>query len=178
MARTQPRAELLTPKSYSEVGAGGGDEDLNQVHELALNDVAAVEKLIEICTEEITNQEARSTVIDLINNAKKAQKIAISLTTLKLDKNDETIPLAEIAKSLAEFVVEERGVGKIESFFNASSRRESNGKPTAPGTCAVGQKLPRIIVSSIQTSTRCTTTQSCRNFHTRGTLHMKSSAVW
>ena len=169
---------MLTLKSHSEVGAGGGGEDLNQVHELALNDVAAVENLIKICTEEITNQEARSTVIDLIKRAKKAQKIAISLITLKLDKNDETIPLAEIAQFLAELVVAERGVGQIESTFNASSRRKSEGKPTAPETCAVSQKLPRIIVSSIQTSTRCITTQSCRNFHTRGTLHMKSSAVW
>ena len=117
-----------------------------------------MEKLIKICTEEITNQEARSTVIDLIKKAKKAQKIAISLITLKLDSNDETIPLAEIAKFLAELVVAERGVDQIDSIFNASSRRESKGRPTAPETCAVGQKLPSIIVSSIQTSTRCTTT--------------------
>ena len=128
-----------------------------------------MEKFIEICTEEITNQEARSIVIDLIHKAKKAQKIAISLVTLKLDENDETIPLAEVAKFLAELVVEEGGVGQIEELFNASS---------APGTCAMGQKLPRIIVSSNPTSTRCTTTQSSRNSHTRGTPHMKSSAVW
>ena len=134
-------------------------------------------KLVAICTEEITNQEARSTVIDLIHKAKKAQKIAISLDTLKLDKNDETIPLAEVARFLAKLVVGEGGVGQIEAAFNASSRRESKGKPTEPGTCAVGQKLPKIIVSSIQTSTRCTTTQLCRSFHTRGTLRMKSSAV-
>ena len=113
-----------------------------------------MENLIEICTEEITNQEARSTVIDLIHKAKKAQKIAISLDTLKPDKMDETIPLAEVAKFLAKLVVGEGGVGQIEAGFNASSRRESKGKPTAPGTCTVGQKLPRIIVSSIQTSAR------------------------
>ena len=137
-----------------------------------------MEKFIEICTEEITNQEARSIVIDLIHKAKKAQKIAISLVTLKLDENDETIPLAEVAKFLAELVVGEGGVGQIEELFNAPSRRESMGKPTAPGTCAMGQKLPRIIVSSNPTPTRCTTTQSSRNSHTRGTPHMKSSAVW
>ena len=137
-----------------------------------------MEKLIEICTEEITNQEARSAVIDLIHKARKAQKIAISLDILKLDKNDEIIPLAEVAKVLAKLVVGEGGVGQIKAAFNASNRRESKGKPMAPGTCAAGHKLPRIIVSSIQTSTRCTTTQSCRIFHTRGTLRMKSSAAW
>ena len=137
-----------------------------------------MEKLIEICTEEITNQEVRSTVIDLIHKGKKAQRIAISLDTLKLDKNDETIPLADVAKFLAKLVVGEGGVGQIKAVFNASSRRDSKGKPTAAGICAAGQKLPRIIVSFIQTSTRCTITQSCRSFHTRGTLRMKSSAVW
>ena len=137
-----------------------------------------MERFIEICTDEITNQEARSTVIDLIRKAKKAQKIAISLDTLKLDKNDETIPLTEVAKSLAKVVIGEGGVSQFETVCNASSRREGRGEPTVPGTCAVGQNLPRIIVSSIQTSTRCTKTQSCRSFHTLGTPRMKSSAVW
>ena len=137
-----------------------------------------MEKLIQICTEEITDQELQSTVIDLIHKAKKAQKIPISLDTLKLEKNDETVPLVEVAKFLAELVVREGGVGQVEAVFKASSKHESKGKPTAPEACAVGQKLPRVIVSSIQTSIRCTKTQSCRSFHTRGTLRMKSSAIW
>ena len=122
------------------------------MHELALNDTATIEKLIEICTKGIIELEARSTVIGLINRAKTAQKMVVPLDILKLDKNKATIPLAELAKLLAKMVVQESEVSQIEETSEPSSRCAGTGEPKALGTCAVRQELPRSIVSSVQIS--------------------------
>lgn len=147
------------------------------MHELALNDAATVEKLIGLCTEAIADQERLSEAIHLINKARKAQKIVISLDTLKLNKNHQTIPLAEIAKLLVKLVVEDTAVSQIEELSKASSACEYTGKARALGTCAMRQKLSRSIVSASRTSPKCTITHLCRNFHTQGILRMKNSAI-
>ena len=146
------------------------------MHELALNDAAAVEKLIKICSERITDQEARSKVIELVHKAKKSQKIVVSLDTLKLDKNDETIPLAELA-NLLDKLIGEGGFREMEEICEASSRCAGTEEPEALDKYALRQKLPSSIVSLVQTLARFTMTHSCRNFHTQGTLRMKSSAI-
>lgn len=147
------------------------------MHELALNDAATVEKLIGLCTEAIADQETLSKAFHLINKARKAQKIGISLDTLKLDKNHKTIPLAEIAKLLVKLVVGDTAVSQIEEISKASSTCEYTGKARALGTCAMKQKLSRSLVSAAQTSAKCIITHLCRNFHTQGILRMKNSAI-
>ena len=144
------------------------------MHELSLNDVAAVENLIDLCTKGIPNQETRSKAIDLIYRAKKNQKIVVPLDTLDLDENKEAIPLAKL---LAKLAVEDGEVSQIEEISEASNRSVGRGVAKALGTCAVRQETPRIIVSAVQISTKCTATNSHRNFHIQGTLRMKSSAI-
>ena len=168
---------MLTSKPRSEVGAGGEAEDLNQVHELALNDAAAVESLIELCTEGISDQEAQSRTIDLINKARGTQKMVISLDALKLDKNHETIPLSELTKLLAKLVVGTGGVSQIEGISEGASRCVGGDREKARGTCTVRQKSPRSIVSAVRVQRICTMTYLRRIFHTQGTLRMKSSAL-
>lgn len=147
------------------------------MHELALNDAATVEKLIELCTKEIPDQQTRSKAVHLINEAKKAQKIIVSLDTLKLDKNHKTIPLAEVAKLLIKLVMGDTEVSQIEEISRASSTSVYTGKARALGTYAMRQDLSRSIVSAAQTSTKCIITHLCRNFHTQGILRMKNSAI-
>ena len=147
------------------------------MHELALKDAATVEKLIELCIDEIADMETRSKAIQLINEAKKTQKIVVSLDTLKLDKKHETIPLAELAKLLVRLVVGHGQVNQIEEVFGASSRCVDTENAKARGTCAMRQKLSRSIVSAAQTSRKRTITHLHRSFHIQGILRMKSSAI-
>ena len=143
------------------------------MHELSLNDVAAVENLIDLCTKGIPNQETRSKAIDLIYRAKKNQKIVVPLDTLHLDETVETIPLTKL---LAKLAVEDGEVSQIEEISEAASRSVGMGMAKALGTCDVRQETPRIIVSAVQISTKCAT-NSHRNFRIQGTLRMKSSAI-
>lgn len=147
------------------------------MHELALNDAATVEKLIGLCTEEIADQETRSKAIHLINKAKNAEKIIVSLDTLKVDKYKKTIPLAEIPKLLVKLVVGDAKVSQIEETFRASSTCVYTGKARALGTYAMRQELSSSIVSAAQPSTKYIITHLCRNFHTQGILRMKNSAI-
>lgn len=122
------------------------------MHELELNDALAVEKLIELCTKAIPDQEARTNLIGLIKKAKTTQKMLVSLDISEFDENHELIPSTELAKLLAKLVVGEGDFSHIDERVKASSRcMDSIGARTL-GTSSVGQTLPRNIVSVFQTS--------------------------
>lgn len=143
---------MLTQNSCSEAGAGRGGGDLNQVHELELDDATAVEDLIRWCKTEIGDQEIRSKTIDLMINAKKTQRTAVQLWDLGLDMNHKTIPLAELPKLLAKLLVGHGGISQIEEKIETSSRSVIRGSAKRLETCLVGQELPSIIVSTFKTA--------------------------
>lgn len=121
------------------------------MHELELNDAAAVEKLIELCTKGISDQEIRSKTIDLIIKAKKTQNMVVSLDTLGLDGSRETIPLAELAKLLAKLVAADCRVSQINERVATSCRSGGSGRVKTSETCSVRQQLPRNIVRTFKT---------------------------
>lgn len=144
--------EMLTQNPCSEVGAGGGGGDFNQVYELALDDTTKLEDLIESCKKEIENQEIRSKTIKLIIKAKKTQKTAVLLGDLGLlNMNHQTIPLAELPNFLAKLVVGDGEVGQIDERVETSSRSAVTGRAKTLETSLVRQELPRSIVSTFKT---------------------------
>ena len=145
---------LLTQKPCSEAGAGGGGGDLNQVHELELDDATAVEDLIEWCRTEIGDQETRSKTIDLMIKAKKTQGTAVQLGDLGLEMNQKTIPLAELPKLLAKLLVGDGEISQIEERVEISGRSVVRGSAMTLETCLVGQELPRIIVSTFKSANK------------------------
>lgn len=129
-----------------EIDAGGGGGDLNQVHELELNDATAVGALIELCTKEILDQKTRSNTIDLIIKAKNTQKMVVSLDTLDFNGNLETMPLAELSKLLAKLVaVEDGATSLIDERVETPSRCVGRGRAKTLQTSSVRQELPRSI---------------------------------
>ena len=138
----------------SEVGVGGGGGDLNQVHELELDDATAVKKLIELCTKEILDPETRSNTINLIVKAKNTQKMFVPLDTFSLEGKLETIPLAELPRFLAELVVRDGEVRQTDERVEILSRGGGAGRPKRLRTRAVRQELPRNIVCAVKTSHR------------------------
>ena len=122
------------------------------MHELELNDDGAVGDLIELCTERIPDQKTRSNTINLINQAKKTQKMVVAMDKHYLDENVKTLPLAEFAKLLAKFVDGNGEVSHMDEGVEDWSRCVGEEKAMAPGMCFVKQQLPRSIVSAVQTS--------------------------
>ena len=143
---------MLTPKPSSEVGAGGGTTELNQMHELNLNDAAAVDSLIELCGSEVPDQQTRSKTIHLINKAKKTQKMINSRRTLDVDENHETIPMAELAKHLTRLVNRDGEVSEFNERVEASSIWVVRGTPKVAGTGPVAQDHPRNVVRAVRPS--------------------------
>ncbi len=147
------------------------------MHELELDDATAVEGLIELCTNKIEDRETRLKTIDLITRAKETQKMVVSLGSLDLGVNHETIPLPELPKLLAKLLIGNGGASQIGERIETSSRCVSRVRAETGDTCPVGQALPRSIVSAVVAIKKHTKTDLRRNFHTRGTLRMKSSAI-
>ena len=145
---------MLTLKPCSEAGAGGGGGDLNQVHELELDDATAVEELIELCKTEIKDQGTRSKTIDLIIKAKKTQKTAVLLGDLGFNMKQKTITCAELPKLLAKLVVGDGKFSQIDERAETSSRSELGVRAKTVETCPVRQELPRSIVSDFKTPTK------------------------
>ena len=121
------------------------------MREFELNDDDAVGNLIELCTKGIPDPETRSNTVNLINEAKKTQKVVVPMDKHYLDGNVRTLPLAELANVLAKFVDRNEKVGKMDERVDNSSKYVGRERAMAPEMCSVKQKLPRSIVSAVQT---------------------------
>ena len=121
------------------------------MHELELNNDDTVGNLIELCTEGIPDQETRSNTINLINKARKTQKVVLPIDKHYLDGSVKTLRLAELAKLLATFVDRNENVGQMDDKVGKSSKYVGRERAMALEMCSVRQKLPRSIVSAVQT---------------------------
>lgn len=91
-----------------ELGAGGGKGDLNQIHELEINDPNAVGQLMQLCAAKLEDPELLSKIFFFLSSATDETKNRILLdTNIKGDDlHDDTsllgdIPLQELVSVLA-----------------------------------------------------------------------------
>ncbi|KZF22039.1 hypothetical protein L228DRAFT_283232 [Xylona heveae TC161] len=89
-----------------EVGAGGGQGDLLQVHELELSDTTAVGSLMNLCKTQVHDVEAFARVCSLISKAMLSTRQVLSLEAGLLNK-ENTIPLTELIELLVKEAEEE-----------------------------------------------------------------------
>ena len=94
--------------SVPELGAGGGGGDLMQAHELMLDDFKAVDELLKLCSEQVSEPETRAKVVKLVTKAMASQNKTMSLATLGLDIIDSEIPLKKLAYLLSVGTARER----------------------------------------------------------------------
>ena len=126
------------------------------MHKLELNDAAAVRDLIEMCKTGISDENTRSSTIDLIIKAKRSGTMDVPLDILAVGWKDETTPilLTELPELLAKVVA---GGGKVDQIdgtvVTSSESAESvdGSDAKALETCPAKQELPRVIVSTVKT---------------------------
>ncbi|KAI9719457.1 MAG: hypothetical protein M1812_003528 [Candelaria pacifica] len=98
-------SRLSTGAEFPEIGAGGGAGDLNETHELELDDAGAVGMLLELCTSYVQDPASVAKIISLISTAMATGRQKLSLGALALAAYSDDMPLpdfAELLKSLAE----------------------------------------------------------------------------
>ena len=126
------------------------------MHQLELNDAAAVRDLIEMCKTGILDENTRSSTIDLIIKAKRFGTMDVPLDILDVGWKDDTTPLllTELPELLAKLVARDGKIDQIDGTVVTSSEsaESADGSSTkALGTCPVKQELPRVIVSTVKT---------------------------
>lgn len=132
-----------TGQVVPEAGAGGGARDLDQLHDIRLDNLKAEEanKLIAFCTDTIMDNEARLRTVDIISKALASKKEAVSLKAVKPEIGDKTMPLQDLVQLLAGLAGQEDGA--ILSKPNTSISRIRNGRRTRTSQ---GELLPKNIV--------------------------------
>ena len=125
-----------TGQVVPEVGAGGGARDLDQSHDLRLDNLKAeeVDKLIQLCTNKVITSEARLRTVDIIHKALASKKAAVSLDALRPEVGEKTVPLDDLVQLLAGLADQEDGATlskpdlKISRMRNARRKRKSQGE--------------------------------------------------
>lgn len=132
-----------TGQIVPEAGAGGGARDLDQSHDIRLDNLKADEanKLIHLCTDTIMDNEARLRTVDIISKTLVSKKEAVLLKALKPEVGDKTMPLQDLVQLLAGLAGQEDGA--ILSKPNSRIGRVRNAKRTRTSQ---GELLPKYLV--------------------------------
>ena len=135
-----------------------------------------MERLIELCTIEIPDQETRSKTIGLINKAQKTQNMVVPIAARNLRGNLEGLSLAELVKLLAKHALRDGEFDQAGGGAVSSSKCMFRGGPNALAAYPRKQQSPRVLVSTVLL-TRHIIIDLRRNSHIQGILRMKSSAI-
>lgn len=132
-----------TGQVIPEVGAGGGARDLDQSHDLRLDNLKAeeVDKLIQLCTNKAITSEARLRTVDIISKAVASKKAAVSLDALKPEIGEKTMPLDDLVQLLAGVADQEDRAILSKPDLRMSRMRNARTRRTSQG-----ELLPRNIV--------------------------------
>jgi len=125
-----------------EAGAGGGHGDLNQVHELDLTDMIAVQQLFALCLMKITDEKILTKIVTMLQAEIDAKRRGIQLEAddedSKLDL--ENIPIDELPDMLAEMA---KNGPRIEKEEDEVEVKPAPAPPTK--TTTSNRTLPRQI---------------------------------
>lgn len=132
-----------TGQVIPEVGAGGGARDLDQSHDLRLDNLKAeeIDKLIQLCTNKLITSEARLRTVDIISKAVASKKEAVPLGALKPEIGEKTMPLDDLVQLLAGLADREDGAILSKPDLKISKMRNARRTRTSQG-----ELLPRNIV--------------------------------
>ncbi len=108
VVRITPIIKRSDGETISEIGAGGGGWDLVQAQELELKDASTAMDLMEICSENIKDEQALSKTLRLISRGMKSANKTVFLGALQLARGTEAIPLKVLTEILMEITYENR----------------------------------------------------------------------
>ena len=127
-----------------EVGAGGGEGDLTQAHELELSDPTAALELTRLCLSHIKDQKAQEKALGFLSSTLSSHRKSMSLVALGIEHYEDSIPLVKLTELLAKVTNNEEVLQE-----QARPRYDFLTVPktlSARKTYGSSRKLPRSIV--------------------------------
>ena len=83
-----------------ESGAGGGNGDLAQIHELDLSDRVAVTELLKLCAEKVDDPQTQARILWLVEQALTSETKSLHLETSNFFGDREILPIGDLATLL------------------------------------------------------------------------------
>ncbi|KAI9705946.1 MAG: Protein artemis [Candelina mexicana] len=133
-------SRLSTGAELPELGAGGGGGDLNETHELELDDAGEVGMLLKLCVDKVSDPTSVAKIITLISTAMVSDRQRLPLGGLALAADGDNLTLSDFAKLLmitAEGKESQGQEKRVKPGSNRSHKRTSSG--------ALSDELPRTI---------------------------------
>ncbi|KAF1988519.1 hypothetical protein K402DRAFT_411468 [Aulographum hederae CBS 113979] len=115
-----------------ELGLGGGQGDLDQIHELELNDPEAISKLLSLCTSTVKDGELLRKMFMMLNDALKGESSRLRLDALKEVDATGDAPLQRLVDSLIAAVGKDDDGKDDISLQRPASTLPHKSRPTLP----------------------------------------------
>lgn len=159
--------------SIPETGAGGGENDLVQAHELELKDANTAVELIQLCLENIRDQQALEKTLDLISTGLKSANKTVALDALKLAGGSGSISLKDLATILSKVVAHDDSSNRQKDPIDIGKSMNTKSQQM----CGAGCQLPKEIVRHTRLSDVANVKQNSSNFHTQDIRPTMSFAI-
>ncbi len=130
-----------------EVGAGGGEGDLTQAHELELSDPKATLELMRLCLSNIHDKKIQERTLTFLSSALSSHRKCVSLDALGLEDYNDSIPLERLTELLAKIAEREEvshRQGRVPHNMFAVPKTVKTRK-----SLDSNQKFPRSIVRGV-----------------------------
>ncbi|KAF2100991.1 hypothetical protein NA57DRAFT_74586 [Rhizodiscina lignyota] len=112
----------------AEVGAGGGQGDLDQVHELEISDLQTMSQLMALCASNIQNPETVSKILKLLSSlAGQSGRLRVDMSKIPEGNDSDDIPLEKVTDIL-------RSVATVSAVNNGNSELEEVTTNALPRT--------------------------------------------
>lgn len=130
-----------------ELGAGGGEGDLTQAHELELSDPKAALELMRLCLSNIHDKQMQEKTLSFLSSALSSHRKCVSLDSLGLEDYHDSIPLERLTELLAKVADRE----DLPNWQEKVSRNMYSVPETIKARKLYNsiQNLPRSIVSRV-----------------------------
>lgn len=160
--------------SVPETGAGGGEGDLVQAHELELKDANTAIELIHLCSENIGDQQALEKTLNLILTGLKSANKTVTLDALKLGRGSDVISLKDLATLLSNAVAHHDSSYRRKDSVVIDSLKTTKSQKL----CESGYQLPKEIVRHPKLSLDVAEVKlEYSNFHTQDIRPTMSFAI-
>ncbi|CAK1356677.1 unnamed protein product [Cercospora beticola] len=128
--RITPIVSRHNGQEMAELGAGGGQGDLNQQHELEIDDSSIFQKLMSLCVEKLHSQpELLSGVVQMLTATTSARGSAIPLQLADLANGDGT---KDVTQDAEDDLLEDLDELPLEKVVSVLAKRVSDSKSDAP----------------------------------------------
>ncbi|MCJ1466635.1 hypothetical protein MMC07_005255 [Pseudocyphellaria aurata] len=134
VGRSSDGASILEP------GAGGGESDLVQAHEIELEDTNTAIELINLCSRNIKDRQALVRTLKFISTGLNSAKKTLTLDALKLAPGRETIPLEELAALLSNGVAHD-GASRHTDSTDIKCPKTTNSQGIAGSMCQLPKEI-------------------------------------